>query len=149
MSMYGVPYSALEPGKGAGAKQSMLDECDVNLIVERFAKTGLLEHIAEGIPQYVDASELGDFRSVLEQVRKVEDYFSGLPAAVRSSFQNDAARFMDYLESGASAEDLQKLGLAIVGDRRADEERQRRREDAAPKVDAVPVAPEEPSTVST
>ncbi len=50
MSMYGVAYAPLEPGDGPGAKQSMKDECDVNLIVARFAETGLMEHLSEGIP---------------------------------------------------------------------------------------------------
>ncbi len=130
MSMYGVVYAPLEPGEGPGAKQSMKDECDVNMIVARFAETGLVDHVSEGIPVFVDVSELGDYRSVIEQVRKVDEYFAGLPADVRSEFKNDASRFMSYLESGASQEDLMKLGLAVVGDRRSDKERQRRRDDA-------------------
>lgn len=151
MSMYGVPYAALEPGEGGGAKQSMKDECDVNLIVSRFEVTGLMSHVSGGIPQFVDASALGDYRSIMEQVRRVENYFDGLPAEVRSSFKNDAASFMEYLESGASAEDLQELGLAIVGDRRVEKELQRRRDDDAevPAVAAVDVPPEEASTGST
>ncbi len=155
MSMYGVAYEPLAPGKGPGAKQSMKDECDVNLIVARFAETGLIDHLADGIPAFVDVSELGDYRSIIEQVRKVDEYFAGLPAGVRGEFGNDAARFMDYLESGASAEDLQKLGLEVVGDRRADEERQRRRDDAAEAAEVVevpaapPVPPEAAGTVPT
>ncbi len=157
MSMYGRPYRPLEPGKGGRAKQSMKDECDVNLIVERFAKTGLISHLAEGVPQFVDVSELSDYRTVIEQVRKVDEYFAGLPAKVRSVFENDPSRFMDFLESGASAEDLKKLGLEVVGDRRADQQRQRRRDDAAEAaaaavaaVAAVVEAPvEPPGTVDT
>ncbi len=89
-------------------------------------------------------SELGDYRSIIEQVRKVDEYFSGLPAEVRSEFLNDASRFMDYLESGASVEDLEKLGLKVVGDRRADQQRQRRRDDAREAVEAAVAASEPP-----
>ncbi len=152
MSLYGIPYAPLKPGKGGGAKQSMKDECDVNLIVARFTKTGLISHVSEGVPMFVDVAELGDYRSVIEQVRKVDEYFSGLPAEVRSEFSNDASRFMEYLESGASAEDLMKLGLSIVGDRRKDDELQRRREKDAVVEEVVPpvAAPEEPpGTVGT
>ncbi len=147
MSMYGEVYEPLDVSGESRTKQSMKDECDVNLIVSRFAKTGLISHLADGIPQFVDVSELGDFRSILSQVAKVESYFAGLPAGVRASFGNDASRFMDYLESGASEEDLLALGLDIVGDRRADEERQRRRDDVAAvqAVEAAVAAVEEPS----
>jgi len=149
MSMYGRSYSPADCSGDGKAKQSMKDECDVNLIVSRFAETGLISHLAGGIPQFVDVSALGDYRSIIEQVRKVDEYFAGLPADVRSEFRNDASLFMDYLESGASVEDLQKLGLAIVGDRRVDKELQRRREADEVVEEVVEVAPEEPSTVST
>ncbi len=151
MSMYGKVYKPLDASEGGKAKQSMKDECDVNLIVSRFAETGLISHLAGGVPQFVDVSELGDYRSIIEQVRKVDEYFAGLPADVRSEFSNDASRFMDYLESGASVEDLQKLGLAIVGDRRVEKELKRRREDAAPKepAEVLEVPPKEDGTGST
>lgn len=156
MSMYGVPYAPLERGPGDGAKQSMRDECDINLIVARFAETGLMTHLADGIPQFMDVSELGDYRSVIEQVRKVDDYFAGLPAEVRSVFDNNPASFMDFLETGASDEDLKKLGLDEVFSRR--NERKRRAEDALQAADEAPVVegpmgppepPEEASTVVT
>ncbi len=148
MSMYGVAYAPLEPGKGDGAKQSMKKECDVNRIVARYVETGMLEHLATGIPAYVDVSELGDYRSIIEQVRSVESYFAKLPAAVRGAFEHDPAVFMDYLET-ASAEDLEKFGLDALGDRpRARIEVE---EPMAPVVapEVPDVAPEEPGTVST
>lgn len=114
MSMYGVAYAPLAPGNRPGAKQSMREECDVNKIVLRFQKTGLLTHVASGVPAFVDVSELGDYRSVIEQVRLVEEYFLGLPAKVRSAFENDARSFMDYLEGDPSQGDLEALGLEAI-----------------------------------
>lgn len=141
MSMYGESYAALEPGEGSGAKQSMKDECNVNLIVSRFEETGLISHIAEGVPQFVDAGELGDYRSIIEQVRKVDEYFAGLPAVVRTTFENDASAFMDFLESGATVEDLEALGLEAVFERRS--ARRKRRESDA-EVEPVVEEPEAP-----
>ncbi len=140
MSMYGVDYAPLDCGKKGAAKQSFKEECDVNLVVSRFAETGLLTHVAAGVPQFVDASALGDYRTIIEQVRKVEEYFEGLPALVRSEFDNDAARFMDFLESGASAKDLEDLGIAILGDKRVEKQLQRRRDDAAAAAAAAAAA---------
>ncbi len=131
MSMFGELYEPLDTGSEGGAKQSFKDEVDINLVVARFAETGLMSHVAAGVPQFVDASALGDYRSIIDQVRKVEEYFQGLPALVRSEFKNDAARFMDFLEEGASAKDLEALGIAILGDKRVAKQLQRRRDDAA------------------
>ncbi len=119
MSMYGESYTRVDCGVEGGAKQSMRDECDVNLIVAQFTKTGFLTHVSSGVPSFVDVSEMTDYRSAIEQVRSVEAYFAGLPAGVRSRFRNDAVEFMEYLESGASEEDLKALGLEVLGDRRA------------------------------
>ncbi len=118
MSMYGVTDTRITSGPGK-AKQSMKDECDVNLIVARFTETGFMSHVSSGIPSFVDVSELTDYRSALEHVRSVTEYFAGFPAKVRAEFGNDAVAFMEYLESGATPEDLEALGREIVGDRRA------------------------------
>lgn len=150
MSMYGVPYAALEPGDGPGAKQSMADECNVNLIVERFEKTGLIDHLAAGVPQFVDASELGDYRSIIEQVRVVDEYFMGLPAQVRQAFGNDPRLFMDYLETKPSRDELESLGMEAIAERRRPAEDRRVSDVVVPEVPEVPeVAPEEPGTVPT
>ncbi len=114
MSMYGVTYEPVKPGEGSGAKQSMKDECDVNKIVLRYQKTGLITHLAGGVPAFVDVSELGDYRSVIEQVRSVEAYFAGLPATVRAVFANDARSFMDYLEGNPDVSDLEEVGLEAI-----------------------------------
>ncbi len=105
--------------KTAGkTKQSMRDECDVNFIMARYVKTGLIEHLSGGIPSFPDVSELGDYRSAIENMRSADKYFQGLPAEVRARFGHDAANFMEFLQSGASEEDLRKLSLEILGDRR-------------------------------
>ncbi len=120
MSMSGKPYAALScEGSVDRAKQSMRDECDVNMIMAKFTKTGLISHLADGIPLFADVSEMGSYREAIENVRGVERYFAGLPAEVRSRFDNDTVQFMEYLETGSTVEDLEALGMAILGDRRS------------------------------
>ncbi len=143
MSQYGDQETRVTSGVGR-TKQSMRDECNVNLIVANFTKTGFLGHLAQGVPEFVDVSEMTDYRSVIEQVRSVEKYFAGLPAEVRTAFGNDAVDFMQYLET-ASVEDLETLGLEALGDRRG------RSQDAREgDVDPAPeVSPEPDGTLST
>ena len=39
-------------------KQSFVDECDINTILQQFAKTGQISHINEKQPRYVDMAVL-------------------------------------------------------------------------------------------
>lgn len=150
MSMYGEegrykPRVYDGPGR---TKQSMKEECDVNNIVARFDLTGLLDHLAEGVPVYEDVSELGDYRTALDNVRAAQEYFDGFPAAVRAEFGNDVARFMTYL-SGASEADLRKLGLDVLERRGSPRSPDTRKGDVPVVVEAPPAEPEEPRTVPT
>lgn len=83
-------------------KLSMQDEVDVNRIVDRFRKTGLISHLAKGQPQYLDVSGMRDYREALDEVRAVDVFFRGLPATMRARFDNDAATFLDFVTDPAN-----------------------------------------------
>ncbi len=150
MSMYGVTETRIASGKGR-AKQSMKDECNVNLIVANFVKTGMINHIQKGLPVFADVSEMTDYRTAIETVRGVEEYFAGLPAVVRARFENDAVGFMEYLESGADEKDLQALGLEVLGDRRKRSRDAREGDEVVPEVvpDVEPPPEPAPEAVGT
>lgn len=141
MSMYGVPYAGVSCGPGR-AKQSMKDECDINLIMAQYVKTGMLSHISQGVPEFLDVSEVGDYRTALANVRAAEEYFMGLPPAVRLRFENDVLSFMEFVQAG-SDDDLRELGLEVLGDRRARSRHERRTDTVIPDGPAdVPPDPE-------
>lgn len=93
------------------AKQSMKDECDINGIVERYARSGLVTHLAKGQPRYLDVSEMTDYRAALDQVERVGEFFAGLPAKLRSRFHNDPAAFLDFMSDPENVEEIRDLGL--------------------------------------
>lgn len=99
-------------GKGR-TKQSFKEQCDVNKIVEKFARTGLIAHLAQGVPRFMDVSELPDYRTALTQVKKAQLYFEDLPANVREVFDNDVARFVDWM-STKSLDELEAMSMAEV-----------------------------------
>jgi phage internal scaffolding protein len=92
-------------------KQSMKDECDVNGIIGRFAKTGLLTPVNKDPGIYVDVSEMGDYKESLHQVDMANEMFMQLPAVVRAKFENDPAVFLDYASDETNNQDMVDMGL--------------------------------------
>lgn len=110
MGMYGEPRTVVITGPGK-TRQSMKDECDINRIVARYAQSGMVTHVARNSPQYVDVSEIVDFRSSLEYVRTVQEFFMKLPAKARARFQNDAAVYLDFMSNADNKAEAVALGL--------------------------------------
>jgi len=95
------------------ADGSQLKSTDINVIMQKYAKTGVITHITNAIPQFGDVSQLGDYQSCLEHVRHAEQLFSELPARVREKFQNDPIQFVSFMDDEKNLEEAIKLGLAI------------------------------------
>lgn len=135
------PRPVVVTGPGL-TKQEFKAECDVNNIVRRFVKDGFLRHLERREPRFLDLSEVGDFRTALDQVRAATEFFDGLPAKVRARFGNDPARYLDEAGSLSRAE-LRELGLAEL--RSSDAPRKRRASD----VEAAPPEGGAAGTVSS
>lgn len=94
-----------------GAHQSFQDECDINNILARHQAGGTITHLAKAEPIWSDVSELPDYRTALDQVRTVREYFADLPSSVRAEFDNDPAQFMDRAHEPETVEFLRSKGL--------------------------------------
>lgn len=91
--------------------QSEKQACDINWIVAQYRRTGNIAHLARGVPQFLDVSEVGDFRSVVDQVRQTEEWFMGLPSGVRTKFDNRVENLMDALADSSRWKELEDVGL--------------------------------------
>lgn len=107
------PRSAIsfanDPGK---TDQSQARETDVNWIMERFAKTGVLPQAKPGI--FADVSSGMDFRDALHIVMHAEEQFMSLDAQTRRRFDNEPAQFLDFVSDPKNAEEMVKMGLADI-----------------------------------
>lgn len=93
-----------------GAKQHFKQECDINFILDQYQRTGAIYHFNTQQPQYGYA-EAVDFREALEIVKQGQSVFDALPSSLRSKFQNDPARFLEFVQDPANAEEMATLGL--------------------------------------
>ncbi len=97
-------------GEVSLAKQEFRDECDINNVMRKYEKTGLLDHVNKFQGQYGDFSEVVDYQSALNAVMSADAAFLTLPAGVRARFENDPAGFLEFVENGTEDE-LREAGL--------------------------------------
>jgi phage internal scaffolding protein len=91
-------------------QQHFKDECDINNILRQFNITGLLPESTLS-PRYGDFTGITDYHSALNQVIAAEHEFMALPAQIRSRFDNDPAKLIDFLENSENIDEAVKLGL--------------------------------------
>lgn len=97
-----------DPGR---TKQAFRDECDVNLIIKKYDRQGILTHLNKLEAQYGDVSGV-DFQAALDLVTRTRGFFEQLPSSVRRSFGNDPANFLDFCDNPANADRLVEMGVA-------------------------------------
>ncbi|WNK14645.1 MAG: internal scaffolding protein [Microvirus sp.] len=112
-SAYELPRVRLQitfPPEGR-TKQSFKEECDINTIMQRYQKTGILPETQHRVAQYLDASGF-DFQASMEQVAAAKTMFEQIPAAIREKFENNPAKFVEFCENPANLPELTEMGLA-------------------------------------
>lgn len=93
------------------AKQSFKDESDINFILKKFRKTGLIEHLNVHKGEYAEYGDM-DFHEAMLAVRDAEEMFSSLPADVRKRFDNDPGEFLQFAENPENLSAMRDMGLA-------------------------------------
>lgn len=107
MSKYAIHF---DPEKGR-TKSEFARECDINHIMARAQKEGVVAHVARFQPEYGDFATF-DFQEALDKLREADEMFLELPSAARKHFDNDPAKFLSYVNSDeVDFEMLQSLGL--------------------------------------
>ncbi len=96
-------------------KQSFKDECNINNIMLKYVRTGILEHGNRHQAQYGDVPAV-DFRAALETVLNAQEVFDELPAKIRSRFRNDPAEFLGFCEDPDNVGEAATLGLLKVAE---------------------------------
>lgn len=92
-------------------KQSMKSDCDINFILTKFQKTGMIEHRKEYQGTYGEFAAI-DYQEALNTVIQAQEVFESIPSSVRKRFDNDPGKFLDYATNPENLEDMRAIGLA-------------------------------------
>ncbi len=117
-------------GDKVRTKQSFKRETDINVIVARFVKTGMIspEAMAKRQATFADVSLIGDFQECQNQIRDAHAAFMTLTPEIRSRFSNQPAELLDFM--GKEENRAEAIELGII----------------AKPVETTPPAPPEPPT---
>lgn len=92
-------------------QQNFQEETDINNIMAKFAKTGLVDHVNKVTGSYGDFTSVQDYQLHLDQVMAANAAFMQLPSAVRRRFDNDPAHLLSFLQDDRNRDEAVKLGL--------------------------------------
>lgn len=104
-----LPFECQGPSM---TRQSEMPSCDINRIMAKYQKTGVLEHARIHQGRYGDFIGAPEYQEAVNQVIAAQDAFASLPSSVRKKFDNDPAAFLAFAQDPANLDAMVDLGLA-------------------------------------
>lgn len=95
-------------------EQQHKKECDVNNIIRKYDKTGLITHVSRFEGTFGDLSG-ADFKEMSDRVAKARSMFEELPSNIRHEFKNDPSRLLQFMDDPGNRAKAEKLGLINKG----------------------------------
>lgn len=97
-------------GDEVHTKQSMRDQCDINVLMARYLKSGNIDHVTKYQGVY-GVVEPVTFMEAMLTVAKGKEVFADMPSEVRKRFANDPTEFLKFVSSPGNELEMEKLGL--------------------------------------
>lgn len=93
--------------------QSEKDNCDINVIMNRYATCGTpLPYRTDGVqPVYADVSDLGDYMENFQRCKQAEEMFNALPSTLRKELDNNPANLLPFIQDEKNKERCYEYGL--------------------------------------
>lgn len=92
-------------------KQEFKEECDIMTIVERFGLTGEVPQVLR-LPEAGDFTGIFDYQTAMNALVATRETFDQLPYKIKDRFNNDPAKFYDFVTNEENEEEIYRLGLA-------------------------------------
>ena len=111
------PMNQARPGditftKPTRTKKAFQADVDLNQVIDRYHKTGILPQMKEQTPHYGDYSQPIDYQEAQNKIMLANNLFGELPAHTRRLFDDNPAQFMEFATNPENLEEMVELGLA-------------------------------------
>lgn len=108
------PLDPRSTGSGISlTEQSHVASCDINTIMSRYEKQGVVPSGPDGQPFFGDFSNVPDFHTAQNALIQAENSFNQLPAKLRKRFDNDPGELLKFLADKNNRKEAIELGLII------------------------------------
>lgn len=92
-------------------EQSHKDDCDMQIILKRYAQTGVITHNNSLVGEYADYPSDIDFHEAQNIIAEASTMFESVPARIRADFDNDPAKFLAFVQDEANLPKMAEYGL--------------------------------------
>lgn len=111
-----VESKGLDTGSESKVQQNLQSQTDINQVVGRYKKTGLLQSTRNLSMQPQKGPVFGvypfeDFQDAYNHIQQVKQDFMALPARVRQRFDNNPSNVVRFVDNPANAVEAIKMGL--------------------------------------
>lgn len=114
MSLYGLQKLTVDcSGDEIRTVQSERKEADINSIIARFEKSGMVSLLNKSEPFYGDVSEFDGLQDAFIKVEEANKLFMGMSAEIRSRFGNDPVSMISFLADPANRKEAEDLGMVV------------------------------------
>lgn len=116
--------------KDGVTKQEFQKDCDINRIMAKYQKTGVINHLSKWGEQYgeVPATDLMEAYLISERAGEM---FRELPSSLRNKFEGDPVKFLQFVQDPENVGELGELGL-LRGEPREPPQPTKKAEDPPP-----------------
>lgn len=90
-------------------KQEFKDDCDINKILNKFQRTGALEHYSRYSPSYGDYTAT-DYQTSLNLIKTAQTMYDALPSSIRDLYPTPEA-FLNFVQDPSNSSKMDELGL--------------------------------------
>lgn len=108
--------------KPSMTQQQFKEQVNVNKIIAKYRRTGMLEHVRKNSGAYLDITDIGDYQESLQKVIDANNIFSSLPSEIRTRFANDPQQLINFLADEKNIDEAIRLGLMYKKEAKAPEE---------------------------
>lgn len=91
-------------------EQAHKEQCDVNKIIRKYDRNGLISHVSRFEAQFGDVSGL-EFKAMQDKVLHAKEEFNKLPSKIRNRFQNSPQKLLQFMDDANNRDEAIELGL--------------------------------------
>jgi phage internal scaffolding protein len=91
-------------------EQSHKDKCDITKILNRYQRTGLIDHVSNFEAEFGEMTGI-QFKEMMDKILNAQNSFDGLPSHIRNEFKNSPQKLLEFMEDSNNREKAIELGL--------------------------------------